>query len=108
VVSALAVNVGGVGARVRLSIRPERVIVRPHGVDCENALEARVEEFIYNGDHTRVRLRVAGGGEFLIRVPNASDKRPMTPGELVTVGWSTQDCRALDAPDGGASSKRES
>jgi len=99
IVTALPVNVGAVGTRARLSIRPERVIVRPRTASCENALEARVEEFIYNGDHTRVRLRVVGSSDFLIRVPNVSDQRAIQPGEVVTVGWSMHDCRALDVPD---------
>jgi putative spermidine/putrescine transport system ATP-binding protein len=98
-VTALPVNVGAVGTRVRLSIRPERVIVKPRGASGDNALEAQVDEFIYNGDHTRVRLRVAGSSDFLIRVPNASDQRALQPGEVVSVAWSMHDCRALDVPD---------
>jgi putative spermidine/putrescine transport system ATP-binding protein len=96
-VSALAVNVGPVGARARLSIRPERVVVRPAARQCENLLEARIEELIYNGDHTRVRLHVPGGSDFLIRVPNAQDQHPLATGEKIQTGWATRDCRALDA-----------
>jgi putative spermidine/putrescine transport system ATP-binding protein len=97
-VSALAVNIGPVGARARLSIRPERVVVRPADRQCENLLEVRIEELIYNGDHTRVRLHVPGGSDFLIRVPNAPDERPLVPGQQIQIGWATRDCRALDAP----------
>jgi len=97
-VSALAINIGLVGARARLSIRPERVVVRPADRQCENLLEVRIEELIYNGDHTRVRLHVPGGSDFLIRVPNAPDEHPLVPGQQIQIGWATRDCRALDAP----------
>ncbi|MEO5765975.1 MAG: ABC transporter ATP-binding protein [Casimicrobiaceae bacterium] len=97
-ISALAVNVGPVGARARLSIRPERVVVRPVEHQCDNVLEARVAELIYNGDHTKVRLQVPGASDFLIRMPNVLNDQPLTPGQPLQIGWATRDCRGLDAP----------
>ena len=99
-VSALAVNIGPVGARARLSIRPERVVVHPADRECDNVLVVRIEELIYNGDHTRVRLHVPGASDFLIRVPNVPDENPLAPGQQIRIGWATRDCRALDASDG--------
>ena len=51
-ITALAVRAAR-GERTTLSIRPERVILRPRAGDCENRLEAEIEELIYHGDHTR-------------------------------------------------------
>ena len=72
--------------------------MRPEAGQCENVIEARIEELIYNDDHTRVRLHVPGGSDFLIRVPNVPDEDPLAPGQQIQIGWATRDCRALDAP----------
>jgi putative spermidine/putrescine transport system ATP-binding protein len=96
-VHALPVKVE-LGARTTLSIRPERVLVRPTPGSCETVLPAQIEELIYHGDHRRVRLRLLNGGDFLIKVPNAEHEKVLGPGELIDIGWRTRDCRALDAP----------
>ncbi|MGI8772533.1 MAG: ABC transporter ATP-binding protein, partial [Acidobacteriaceae bacterium] len=65
---ALAVC-GAQGARTTLSIRPERVVLRPALGQCENLVDAEVEELIYHGDHTRVRLHVCGDRNFIVKIP---------------------------------------
>src|SRR5438105_5928321 len=70
IVGAVAVNIGPLGSRTTLSIRPERVMLRPGEGQCDNLVAAHVEELIYHGDHTRARLRVPGGTDFLIRPAN--------------------------------------
>lgn len=96
-VESLAVNIGGVGDRSTLSLRPERVFINPPAGACPNVFEARVEELIYLGDHVRTRVNVCGHDDFIIKVPNASGHVHLQPGETVKVGWKTEDCRALDA-----------
>ena len=98
VVSALAVSCGGAGEATTLSLRPERVTVAPEPGSCPNVFEAVVEELIYLGDHVRSRLRLLGNDEFIVKVPNSGSHRPMRVGETVQVGWSAEDCRALDSP----------
>ena len=98
VVEALAVNCGGNGEATTLSLRPERVTVTPEPGSCPNVFEAVVEELIYLGDHVRSRLRLLGNDEFIVKVPNSGAHRSMRVGETVKVGWSAEDCRALDAP----------
>ena len=93
-VNALAVNCGGAGNRTMLSIRPERVLLAN---DAPNRLEGKVLELIYLGDHIRCRMQVAGDDEFIVKVPNSSDHATLTEGDTCTVGWMTEDCRALDA-----------
>ena len=92
---ALAVNVGGVGARTQLSLRPERVTVGAETMP--NKAAARVEELIYLGDHIRCRMSVLGHDDFIVKVPNTADHARLAEGETTTVGWLTEDCRALDA-----------
>ena len=95
---ALAVSCGGEGEATTLSLRPERVTVAPEPGSCPNVFDAVVEELIYLGDHVRSRLRLLGNDEFIVKVPNSGMHRPMQVGETVKVGWSAEDCRALDSP----------
>jgi len=99
VFTALAVNIGGVGARTTLSLRPERVAINPDQGAVGNVVSATVEELIYLGDHLRTRVTVCGHGDFIIKIPNASDHASLKPGQQVTIGWQPDDCRALDATD---------
>jgi putative spermidine/putrescine transport system ATP-binding protein len=96
-IDALAVNVGSVGSRSTLSLRPERVVINPSNGSTPNVFEARVEELIYLGDHMRTRVNVCGHDDFIVKVPNSSGHVHLKPGETVKVGWSIEDCRALDA-----------
>jgi putative spermidine/putrescine transport system ATP-binding protein len=98
-VPALAVNIGGPGARTTLSIRPERVVVQPRDGECDAVLPARVEEIIYHGDHMRVRLDVRGSREFLVKLPPTQRELTIAVGTTITIGWRCADCRALDAPE---------
>ncbi|WP_338056447.1 TOBE domain-containing protein [Salinicola peritrichatus] len=43
------------------------------------------------------RLSVCGNDEFIIKTPNATGQGSLKPGQSVEIGWSTADCRALDA-----------
>ncbi|GAB4371428.1 MAG: ABC transporter ATP-binding protein [Kiloniellaceae bacterium] len=97
VVEALPVNIGGVGLPTTLSLRPERVVINPNGAFSSNTFEAKVEELIYLGDHIRTRVNVAGNPDFIIKVPNAHGHAVLAEGAVIKVGWSPEDCRALDA-----------
>ena len=54
-------------------------------------------ELIYHGDHIRCRLAVHGNDDFIVKMPNSSATAALTVGAATTVGWRTEDCRALDA-----------
>ena len=97
-VTASAINIGGVGERTTLSLRPERVIVKPE-TDMTNMYEGKVEEIIYVGDHLRTRINMCDHDDFIVKVPNAPHHVQLSEGETVKVGWSVEDCRALDASD---------
>ena len=98
VVQALAVSCGEAGEATTLSLRPERVTVAPEPGSCPNVFDAVLEELIYLGDHVRSRLRLLGSDDFIVKVPNSGLHRPMHVGETIKVGWSAEDCWALDAP----------
>ncbi len=95
-IHALSVNNDDVGTRTTLSLRPERVFVRPEPGSCPNIFDAMVEELIYLGDHMRTRVRLLGHSDFVIKVPNSAGHQHLKAGETVSVGWKAEDCRALD------------
>jgi putative spermidine/putrescine transport system ATP-binding protein len=96
-VRALRVNVASPDSGTTLSLRPERITVRPAAGETENVFDATVEELIYLGDHVRTRVKLLGTNDFIIKVPNAYGHQHLKVGETVPVGWHSRDCRALDA-----------
>ena len=95
-VSASAVKVSRKGDRTLLSLRPERVKIGPTINGIANIVDGCIEELIYLGDHVRTRLTVAGDPDFIVKIPNNSECPPLEKGMKVKVGWSAEDCRALD------------
>ncbi|MDH3688261.1 MAG: ABC transporter ATP-binding protein [Gammaproteobacteria bacterium] len=100
-VKALPVNIDGVGSRTTLSLRPESVRIDPPADGYPDRFEAKLEELIYLGDHIRVRFDVCNHDDFIVKVPRTHDAPKLTVGEKRTIGWYSEDCRALDAPSGG-------
>ncbi|PMR72478.1 ABC transporter ATP-binding protein [Billgrantia endophytica] len=87
----------GAGDATRLSIRPERVKLNGSARALPNRLQARVREFIYLGDHLRVRCELAGNDDFVARVPVDDFSSGMQPGDVIELGWRDEDVRALNA-----------
>lgn len=84
------------GDATQLSIRPERVHLNGACQGLPNRLQGRVEEFVYLGDHLRVRCTVAGNDQFFAKVPIGEFNSSMKPGDVVDIGWRDEDVRALD------------
>ena len=97
--SAVAANVSEVGEPTMISIRPERIEIAP-SENAANKVTGVVREVVYLGDHLRTRMSVAGNDEFIVKTRNARGATRLRPGEKVLIGWSADDCRALDAPTG--------
>ncbi len=95
-IRALKVNVAKKGDSTTLSLRPERVEIGPENGAYPNVFSAKVKELIYLGDHIRTRVSVCGNDDFIVKVPNASRHAQLTVGDTVNVGWTLEDCRALD------------
>ncbi|WP_342713482.1 ABC transporter ATP-binding protein [Bradyrhizobium sp. B124] len=95
-VQALAINVEAVGRPTVLSLRPERVKLNPAPGALPNIFSARVAEVIYLGDHVRACVSVCGHDDFVIKLPNSEGVVQLEPGTAISIGWKTEDCRALD------------
>ncbi len=96
-VRALRVAELGVGDATTLSIRPERVQLAPKSDVPSNRFEGRVEDLTFLGDHIRVVVRVLGRDDFIVKIPNTVGHGAVIPGDVVRIGWTPTDCRALDA-----------
>jgi len=96
IVYAKAVNVGKVGSRTTMSLRPERVTIAPKVKKGRSLINGEIAELIYLGDHIRTRMKVAGSDDFIVKIPNTFGHVPLEEGATVVVGWETDDCRALD------------
>ncbi|UVK50182.1 ABC transporter ATP-binding protein (plasmid) [Mesorhizobium sp. AR02] len=94
-VQALAINAKSAGRPAMIALRPERIHLDPSPGSLPNIFSARVEELIYLGDHLRIRVAV-GVHTLEIKLPNSGSGVQLQPGHQVTVGWRTEDCRALD------------
>ena len=98
-VIAKKVKVNAVGDRSTLSLRPERVTVNPEPGSLPNIFEGIAEELIYLGDHIRTRFTVLGHDDFIVKIPNSADHAHLQEGGTANIGWTAEDCRALDPSD---------
>ena len=94
-VKALKVNIGSVGERTQLSVRPERVSVNIGEKSDENYFKGDVKELIYLGDHIRARIEVCGNDEFIVKIPNEGNVN-LKEGASIDLHWQAEDIRALD------------
>lgn len=101
-VHAKNVCASGQGDQTTLSLRPERAFTILEGAEQQaNCFDGKVEELIYLGDHIRARMNICGHDDFIIKLPNASNKLTLKVGQSVKVGWAAEDCRALDLSEDG-------
>jgi putative spermidine/putrescine transport system ATP-binding protein len=93
---ARAVDAGGPGSRCIVAVRPERVAVAPVAAAelGEGALEARLEEAIFQGDHVRLRLAFGRGGEVVAKRPAGGGALPR-PGGPAAIAWDAAAAQAF-------------
>ncbi len=89
------INVKSKGEKTTVSIRPERALINSKE-KMDNNHKGKIEEIIYHGDHTRVRLNVLGNSEFILKVPNSSQNLDIKMGNEINISWNSSDARALD------------
>ena len=94
-IMANPISVKSKGEKTTVSIRPERALINPQD-NMDNNHKGKIEEVIYHGDHTRVRLSLLGNSDFILKVPNSSENLDIKLGNTINIGWSSQDARALD------------
>jgi putative spermidine/putrescine transport system ATP-binding protein len=99
---AMQGDCGRVGARVVISVRPERIALAPGPAAdlSEDAIPARVVETIYLGDHVRVRLALEGGAEVMAKRPIAAADPRLVAGAEAAVAWQPEHAIAF-APEPG-------
>ena len=83
------------GEKTIVSLRPERALINTKE-KMDNKHKGKIEEVIYHGDHTRVRLNLLGNNEFILKVPNSSANMDIKLGTQINVSWNSFDARALD------------
>ena len=84
------------GEKTIVSLRPERALINTKE-KMENNFKGKIEEVIYHGDHTRVRLNLLGNKDFILKVPNSSANMDIKLGNQINVSWNSFDARALDS-----------
>ncbi|MDT1064107.1 ABC transporter ATP-binding protein [Paracoccus sp. CPCC 101403] len=96
-IDATPVNVRSAGQETLVSIRPERVEFKPEMMPVDaHRIGAEVLDVIYMGDVLRIRMKVAGSDDFVMKCRNTLGQRRFTPGERIDIGWHSEDARALD------------
>ena len=63
----------------------------------DNNHKGKIEEVIYHGDHTRLRVDLLGNNQFILKVPNSTSGMNIKTGKEINIGWNSADCRALDS-----------
>ena len=58
------ISVKSKGEKTTVSLRPERALINPKD-KMDNIHNGKIEEVIYHGDHTRVRINLLGNPEFI-------------------------------------------
>jgi len=88
-VSAEVAEAGVVGERCVVCVRPERIALAvADAVQMgENALAAVVEEIVYQGDHTRLRLVIGEGTDLVVKRPAAAGPARLAVGRPAAVAW---------------------
>ena len=82
------------GARVLVSVRPERILLAPPSVAVPNMLPSKVLDSVYQGDHLRVQLDEAGFG-LVVRLDRRSAEWPA--GADVVAHFAPEDCWVVAA-----------
>ncbi|MDC0044035.1 TOBE domain-containing protein [Candidatus Pelagibacter sp.] len=89
------ISVKAKGDKTTVSLRPERALINPTS-SMDNNHKGKIEEVIYHGDHTRLRINLLGNDQFILKIPNSSANLDIKLGNNINVGWNSVDSRALD------------
>jgi spermidine/putrescine transport system ATP-binding protein len=78
---------GDTGARgaVKAMVRPERVVVQPHGSEGDNCLNGLVEHTVYVGSGHEIHIRIVGGALIKATVANDGSSLELAQGTPVCV-----------------------
>ena len=104
---AAGAEAAGVGERVWVMIRPERIAVSTASAEAlgEGVLAAKLLETIHVGDHLRLRVALApgegaGGAELTVKRPAAAGTAGLREGATVAIAWQPDHARVFRAVRG--------
>ena len=84
---------------MKVVIRPERVVLEPHGTEGENRIPGMVERLVYTGPSMQLIVRLAAGVSLQVMIPNRRDTNPFPQGAPVTVTLPADSLRVLSAAE---------
>jgi putative spermidine/putrescine transport system ATP-binding protein len=97
IVKSFIVNDTKKGDKVLLSIRPEKIILSPKEGLVKNIFNATIIDLLYIGDHIRIIANIEGDDQdIIIRHSVSLTSTSHKKGDKIQLGWSREDCRALD------------
>jgi putative spermidine/putrescine transport system ATP-binding protein len=72
------------------------VIIDP-GAEITNRLTGIIEEFVYLGDHVRLKVTCGHGLEIAVKASNDARDKSFARGDRISLGFRKEDARALAA-----------
>jgi len=85
------------GARMVISVRPEKMSMSPHNGEHDNHLDATLDQYMYHGDHLRAIFKLDSGSTVMCKVTNPSLINQVVSGASVRIGWRSDECVAFPA-----------
>ncbi len=76
-ISANPISVKTKGEKTIVSLRPERALINPKD-KMDNNHKGKIEEVIFHGEHTRVRINVLGNDQVILKIPNSTSNVEIT------------------------------
>ncbi len=93
-VKALNGNCEAPGQQGVVCVRPEHLSISAETTPGGNHVAALIEDFIFHGDHVRVKLSAPGMSEIFVKTPARGVKLP-AKGVAVTLSWEPASARAF-------------
>ena len=93
-VKALNGNCDTIGQTGVVCVRPENLSISSETTPGGNHVAALVEDFIFHGDHVRVKLSAPGMSEIYVKTPARTTNLP-AKGVAVTLCWEPASARAF-------------
>jgi putative spermidine/putrescine transport system ATP-binding protein len=87
-------NCDTVGQTGVVCVRPENLSISAETTPGGNHVAALVEDFIFHGDHVRVKLSAPGMSEIYVKTPARTTNLP-SKGVAVTLCWEPSSARAF-------------
>jgi hypothetical protein len=87
-------NCDTVGQTGVVCVRPENLSISAETTPGGNHVAALVEDFIFHGDHVRVKLSAPGMSEIYVKTPARTTNLP-SKGVAVTLSWEPTSARAF-------------